>query len=134
MPFLHRYPKLVRDSATPRKPKGARRLQSLAAASVCAAGVLLIAQLATIAWLSPFPSMFQTPIDVLSGRSTGTEALAAIGMQVGWAAALFAVTRVVGARAVRRVAAERFYTIIYVLLVGIGAKLIVDGLRGFGLL
>ena len=35
---------------------------------------------------------------------------------------------------VRRVPAERFYTIIYWLLLAIGAKLIFDGVRGLHLL
>lgn len=58
--------------------------------------------LATIAWLSPFPSMFQTPIDVLSGRSVGAEAATAVAIQAAWVVGLLVLTRVVGARAVRR--------------------------------
>jgi uncharacterized membrane protein YfcA len=52
-------------------------------------------------------------------------------------AALFPVAiaaTIAGVWLVRRVPAERFYTIIYWLLLAIGTKLIVDGLRGFHLL
>jgi ABC-2 type transport system permease protein len=37
-----------------------------------------------VAVCSPFPSMLQTPIDVLSGRVTGLPAVTAIVVQIGW--------------------------------------------------
>lgn len=47
-----------------------------------------------IAHASPFPSMFQSPIDVLSGRVLGPEALPVIGVQLAWLAGLVLLTRV----------------------------------------
>jgi ABC-2 type transport system permease protein len=40
--------------------------------------------LSTIANATPFPTMLQTPIDVISGRTTGWAALSAIGVQACW--------------------------------------------------
>lgn len=42
------------------------------------------AWLGAIAAASPFPSMVQTPIDLISGRVTEVDALRAIGIQVAW--------------------------------------------------
>lgn len=39
-----------------------------------------------VAAATPFPSMLQTPIDVLMGRDTGLAALELLGVQVAWAA------------------------------------------------
>ncbi|WP_156252112.1 ABC transporter permease [Pseudactinotalea terrae] len=41
--------------------------------------------MATLAAATPFPSMLQTPIDVIMGRDTGLAALWLIGVQVAWA-------------------------------------------------
>lgn len=46
--------------------------------------------LAVAAW-TPFPSMFQTPVDLLSGRAGGVDALRLVGVQVLWAAGVLAV-------------------------------------------
>lgn len=51
------------------------------------------AWLQVIATGSPFPSMFQSPIDVMSGRVAGMAAVRVIGVQVVWAAVLVVVTR-----------------------------------------
>ena len=59
-----------------------------------------------IAYATPFPSLFQFPIDVLSGRVLGTEALLVIGMQLGWLVALVALTRWMMARAARRLVVQ----------------------------
>ncbi|MBF6333081.1 ABC-2 family transporter protein [Nocardia transvalensis] len=40
----------------------------------------------TAAMLTPFPSLLQGPIDVLSGRATGLAAVQIIGVQLGWVA------------------------------------------------
>ena len=40
--------------------------------------------LRTIAYATPFPASFQTPIDVLSGRALGPDALLLIAAQLGW--------------------------------------------------
>ncbi|WP_423463293.1 ABC transporter permease [Promicromonospora sp. MS192] len=44
--------------------------------------------LLTLALATPFPSMMQLPIDVLSGRVTGWDAGQHIGVQLGWLAAV----------------------------------------------
>lgn len=49
--------------------------------------------LQSVAHASPFPSMFQTPIDVISGRVGGLEALQVIGVQAFWTTALVVITR-----------------------------------------
>lgn len=51
------------------------------------------AWLQVIATGSPFPSMFQSPIDVMSGRVAGMAAVRVVGVQVVWAAVLVVVTR-----------------------------------------
>jgi ABC-2 type transport system permease protein len=45
--------------------------------------------LQTLAYLTPFPSMVQLPIDVFVGYTTGAELVAMLAMQLGWAAVLF---------------------------------------------
>ncbi|WP_109773893.1 ABC transporter permease [Quadrisphaera granulorum] len=47
--------------------------------------------LLTLAWSTPFPPLLQVPVDVLSGRVTGTAALALVGLQVGWLAVIYAI-------------------------------------------
>jgi ABC-2 type transport system permease protein len=49
--------------------------------------------LQTIAHASPFPSMFQSPIDVLSGRVLGVEAIRVVGVQLLWLTGLVVLTR-----------------------------------------
>ncbi|HEY0002185.1 MAG TPA: ABC-2 family transporter protein [Actinoplanes sp.] len=51
--------------------------------------------LATLASLTPFPSMLQAPIDVVTGRVEGMAALAVIGVQACWAVGLLVLGRVV---------------------------------------
>jgi ABC-2 type transport system permease protein len=61
------------------------------------------------AWLrlaahaTPFPSMVQTPVDLLSGRITGGGAAQALGVQALWLVALLLLGRLLLARAIRRV-------------------------------
>ncbi|SDS87133.1 ABC transporter permease [Microlunatus soli] len=62
--------------------------------------------LQTIAHASPFPSMLQSPIDVLSGRVLGVEALQVIGTQLFWVAALVVITRVMLWRASARLVVQ----------------------------
>lgn len=59
--------------------------------------------LRTLAGCTPFPSMVQTPVDLLSGRITGLPAALALGLQVSWLVALLLLGRLVLARATRRV-------------------------------
>ena len=42
----------------------------------------------TLAYMTPFPSMVQLPIDVFVGYTTGAELVATLAMQLGWAAVL----------------------------------------------
>jgi len=50
--------------------------------------------LRTVADLTPFPSLLQTPIDVLSGRTTGLDALEMVAVQVVWVAVAILLGRV----------------------------------------
>jgi ABC-2 type transport system permease protein len=52
-----------------------------------------------IAYATPFPSMLQTPIDVLSGWALGAAALALVGSQVAWLVVLVGLARLVQWRA-----------------------------------
>ncbi|GAB3275357.1 ABC transporter permease [Kineosporia babensis] len=42
--------------------------------------------LLTLAWATPFPSMLQTPIDVVSGRLEGLSAMSVVAVQLAWIA------------------------------------------------
>lgn len=62
--------------------------------------------LRAVAYASPFPSMFQSPIDVLSGRVLHVDALRVLAVQAGWLAALVALTRLTLLRATRRLVVQ----------------------------
>jgi len=62
--------------------------------------------LATAANATPFPSIVQTPIDIVTGRAAGAEALALIGVQLGWLIVLLAVGRLVFAAGTRRLVVQ----------------------------
>ena len=62
--------------------------------------------LKTIAYATPFPSLLQSPIDVLSGRVLGAEALLVVAMQAGWLVLLIVVTRWLMARAARKLVVQ----------------------------
>lgn len=64
------------------------------------------AWLRTVAIVSPFPAMFQTPIDVTSGRVVDLDALSAVGVQLAWLVGLLVLTRVVMVRAGRRLVVQ----------------------------
>ncbi|GAA2618390.1 ABC-2 family transporter protein [Dactylosporangium fulvum] len=51
--------------------------------------------LAAIAEVTPFPSMLQVPVDVLTGRLTGTAALLAVAVQAAWVGGLLGAGRLV---------------------------------------
>ncbi len=59
-----------------------------------------------LARATPFPSMLQAPVDVLSGRVTGTAALTTVAVQGIWAAVTLGVGRVVLARATRKLVVQ----------------------------
>lgn len=49
--------------------------------------------LSTLAAWSPFPSMLQAPVDVITGRTVGLEALGVVGVQCAWLAGLLVAGR-----------------------------------------
>jgi ABC-2 type transport system permease protein len=59
--------------------------------------------LRALAHATPFPSMVQVPVDLLSGRVSGTAAAIALGVQAVWLVAVLLLGRLVLARATRRV-------------------------------
>lgn len=62
--------------------------------------------LATIATASPFPSIVQTPIDVITGRADGTAALGLITVQLIWLVVLLALGRLVFAAGTRKLVVQ----------------------------
>lgn len=62
--------------------------------------------LQTIAFATPFPALFQFPIDVMSGRVLGLAALSTIGVQVAWLTGLVVLARIVLWRATRRLVVQ----------------------------
>jgi ABC-2 type transport system permease protein len=49
--------------------------------------------LQTLCYLTPFPGMINTPVDIYLGRATGDRALILIGLQAGWLIALMLLGR-----------------------------------------
>lgn len=62
---------------------------------------LLPGWLQAIAWSTPFPSIMQTPVDILAGRQTGADALGSVAVQLWWIVAIGALGHVL-TRAGRR--------------------------------
>jgi ABC-2 type transport system permease protein len=62
--------------------------------------------LQVVAYATPFPSMLQTPIDVLSGRVLGLPAAALVASQLAWLLGLLGLARVVQWRAGRRLVVQ----------------------------
>ncbi|GAA0962411.1 ABC transporter permease [Virgisporangium aurantiacum] len=62
--------------------------------------------LKTLAACTPFPSMLQAPIDVVTGRVQGLDALSVMAVQVGWAGALLGLGQVVYRRGARRLVVQ----------------------------
>jgi ABC-2 type transport system permease protein len=62
--------------------------------------------LQAVAFASPFPAMFQAPIDVMSGRVVGPAAWQVIAGQAGWVIGLIVLTRVVLWRATKRLVVQ----------------------------
>ena len=60
----------------------------------------------TLAYSTPFPAIIQTPIDLVTGLATGTEALGLVAAQLAWAVLLLLLGRVVLARATRRLVVQ----------------------------
>ncbi|WP_420112025.1 ABC transporter permease [Pseudactinotalea sp.] len=62
--------------------------------------------LGALASATPFPSILQTPIDVMMGHVTGAAAATAIGIQLAWATGLLVAGRLVWLLAVRRLVVQ----------------------------
>ncbi|MEV6275172.1 ABC-2 family transporter protein [Nocardia sp. NPDC051832] len=58
--------------------------------------------LRTIAHATPFPSILQAPIDILSGRATGMESVSLVGTQLFWVLVIGAAGRILLAAGRRR--------------------------------
>lgn len=59
-----------------------------------------------MAYATPFPATLQFPIDVLSGRSLGLDALRVLAIQLGWLVVLLVASRLVMSRAARRLVVQ----------------------------
>lgn len=62
--------------------------------------------LATLAAWTPFPSLLQTPVDVLTGRVAGTSALQLVAVQLGWLAGSLLAGRVLLSAGSRRLVVQ----------------------------
>lgn len=62
--------------------------------------------MAAVARATPFPSMLQTPVDVLSGRASGWAAVAAVATQCFWLVVTMLLGRLVLSRATRRLVVQ----------------------------
>jgi ABC-2 type transport system permease protein len=62
--------------------------------------------LRVVAYATPFPSILQTPIDVLSGWALGWAAAALVASQLGWLVGLVGLARLVQSRATRRLVVQ----------------------------
>jgi ABC-2 type transport system permease protein len=62
--------------------------------------------LRVVAYATPFPSMLQTPIDVLSGWTLGWAAATLVASQLAWLVGLVGLARVVQWRAARRLVVQ----------------------------
>lgn len=62
--------------------------------------------LGTVARLTPFPSMLQAPVDVLTARASGQAALGMLATQAGWLAATLLTGRVAMTLASRRLVVQ----------------------------
>ncbi|MBK8075694.1 MAG: ABC-2 family transporter protein [Kineosporiaceae bacterium] len=60
----------------------------------------------TLATATPFPSLLQAPIDVITGRVSGTAALGTLAVQAFWAVATLGVGRAVLHRATRKLVVQ----------------------------
>ncbi|HVE62468.1 MAG TPA: ABC-2 family transporter protein [Mycobacteriales bacterium] len=62
--------------------------------------------LKALANATPFPSTLQTPVDILSGRVTGVEAVGVFVVQIGWLVATLVLGRLVLARGTHRLVVQ----------------------------
>lgn len=64
------------------------------------------AGLETFARATPFPALVQIPVDIFVGEARGAEILAALAVQVGWAAAMFALAHAVFVAGTRKLVVQ----------------------------
>ena len=62
--------------------------------------------LQTVAYATPFPSMVQSTIDLVTGQATGAHAVREVAAQLGWAVGLLLAGRLVLSRATRRLVVQ----------------------------
>jgi ABC-2 type transport system permease protein len=62
--------------------------------------------LALLAKLTPFPSLVQTPIDVVTGRATGSAAAVLIGIQLAWLVVVLGAGRLVFSAGARKLVVQ----------------------------
>jgi viologen exporter family transport system permease protein len=62
--------------------------------------------LRAVAYATPFPAMFQSAIDVVSGRASGRDALALLAMQAAWLGGLTVLSRLALRRATARLVVQ----------------------------
>jgi ABC-2 type transport system permease protein len=62
--------------------------------------------LQAVAYATPFPSMMQSPIDLVTGQATGAGAAREVAAQLAWAVAMLLLGRVVLSRATRRLVVQ----------------------------
>jgi ABC-2 type transport system permease protein len=62
--------------------------------------------LQVVAYATPFPSLVQSPIDLVTGQASGWQAALLVAVQLAWALALLALGRVVLRRATRRLVVQ----------------------------
>jgi ABC-2 type transport system permease protein len=60
----------------------------------------------TIARATPFPSILQTPVDVLSGRTTGWTSIETVAVQALWLIVMLVMGRIVLSRATRKLVVQ----------------------------
>jgi ABC-2 type transport system permease protein len=59
-----------------------------------------------VAYSTPFPSIIQTPIDLVTGQATGWDAAHLVGVQLAWVVLLLVLGRLVLKRATRRLVVQ----------------------------
>lgn len=64
------------------------------------------AWLATLAGLTPYPSILQAPVDVITARAEGTAALGVLSVQAAWLAGVLLQGRLVFARGARKLVVQ----------------------------
>jgi ABC-2 type transport system permease protein len=65
------------------------------------------APIQTLLWFAtPFPSLLQTPLDIIAERSTGADAIGLVALQAAWAGGILALAALVQRRGERRLVVQ----------------------------